>query len=139
MSYVPEQIPADLLKLMAAGSFALEQVTNGNIFSDEEEAKSKCVDAFDALAITLDRGRSLFPSLINPLDRYQAEIANNYALRDLCERLADGTPVSLEVTFSHLGQHEANAAIEIIKAFQRNGRDLFCNHPDFFIDIKEAA
>lgn len=139
MSYVPEQIPADLLKLMAAGSFALEQVTNGNIFSDEEEAKSKCVDAFDALAITLDRGRSLFPSLINPLDRYQGEISHSDTLRTFCVQLANGFPVDLELIFTYLRDHEANVAIEIIKAFRRNGRDLFCNHPDFFIDMKEAA
>lgn len=139
MSYVPEQIPADLLKLMAAGSFALEQVTNGNIFSDEEEAKSKCVDAFDALAITLDRGRSLFPSLINPLERFKAEIQYNNALYALCAHLANGIPVAFEITLSRLGNHEAHVAIEILKAFHRNGRDLFCNHPDFFIDMKEAA
>ena len=139
MSYVPEQIPADLLKLMAAGSFALEQVTNGNIFSDEEEAKSKCVDAFDALAITLDRGRSLFPSLINPLDRYQVELSTNGNLCALCLALANGYGVRLETIFLKLGNHEAGIAIEIIKAFQRNGRDLFCNHPHFFIDMKEAA
>lgn len=139
MSYVPEQIPADLLKLMAAGSFALEQVTNGNIFSDEDEAKSKCVDAFDALAITLDRGRSLFPSLINPLERFKAEIQSNNALYALCAHLANGIPVAFEITLSRLGNHEAHVAIEILKAFHRNGRDLFCNHPDFFIDIKEAA
>jgi hypothetical protein len=139
MSYVPEQIPADLLKLMAAGSFALEQVTNGNIFSDEEEAKSKCVDAFDALAITLDRGRSLFPSLINPLERFKAEIQSNNALYALCAHLANGIPVAFEITLSRLGNHEAHVAIEILKAFHRNGRDLFCNHPDFFIDMKEAA
>ena len=139
MSYVPEQIPADLLKLMAAGSFALEQVTNGNIFSDEEEAKSKCVDAFDALAITLDRGRSLFPSLINPLERFKAKIQSNNALYALCAHLANGIPVAFEITLSRLGNHEAHVAIEILKAFHRNGRDLFCNHPDFFIDMKEAA
>lgn len=139
MSYVPEQIPADLLKLMASGSFALEQVTNGNIFSDEEEAKSKCVDAFDALAITLDRGRSLFPSLINPIERYKAEIQCNNALYALCAHLANGIPIAFESTLSRLGTHEAHVAIEILKAFQRNGRDLFCNHPDFFIDMKEAA
>ena len=139
MSYVPEQIPADLLKLMAAGSFALEQVTNGNIFSDEDEAKSKCVDAFDALAITLDRGRSLFPSLINPLERFKAEIQSNNALYALCAHLANGIPVAFEITLSRLGNHEAHVAIEILKAFHRNGRDLFCNHPDFFIDMKEAA
>lgn len=139
MSYVPEQIPADLLKLMAAGSFALEQVTNGNIFSDEEEAKSKCVDAFDALAITLDRGRSLFPSLINPLERFKAEIHSNSALYAMCAHLANGIPVSFEITLARLGNHEAFVAIEILKAFQRNGRDLFCNHPDFFINMKEAA
>lgn len=139
MSYAPEQIPADLLKLMAAGSFALEQVTNGNIFSDEEEAKSKCVDAFDALAITLDRGRSLFPSLINPLERFKAEIQSNNALYALCAHLANGIPVAFEITLSRLGNHEAHVAIEILKAFHRNGRDLFCNHPDFFIDMKEAA
>lgn len=139
MSYVPEQIPSDLLKLMAAGSFALEQVTNGNIFSDDEEAKSKCVDAFDALAITLDRGRSLFPSLINPLERFKAEIQSNNALYALCAHLANGIPVAFEITLSRLGNHEAHVAIEILKAFHRNGRDLFCNHPDFFIDMKEAA
>ena len=139
MSYVPEQIPADLLKLMAAGSFALEQVTNGNIFSDEEEAKSKCVDAFDALAITLDRGRSLFPSLINPLDRYQVELSTNGQLRALCLALANGYSVCFESIFFQLGNHEAGIAIEILKAFQRNGRDLFCKHPDFFNDMKEAA
>lgn len=139
MSYIPEQIPSDLLKLMAAGSFALEQVTNGNIFSDEEEAKSKCVDAFDALAITLDRGRSLFPSLINPLERFKAEIQSNNALYALCAHLANGIPVAFEITLARLGNHEAFVAIEILKAFHRNGRDLFCNHPDFFIDMKEAA
>ena len=139
MSYVPEQIPADLLKLMAAGSFALEQVTNGNIFSDEEEAKSKCVDAFDALAITLDRGRSLFPSLINPLERYQAEISFHPGLRSIYTALANGESVYLDYVFHFLNDHEANVAIEIIKAYKRNGRDLFCNHPHFFIDMKEAA
>lgn len=139
MSYQAEKIPSDLLKLMAAGRFALEQVTNGNIFSDEEEAKSKCVDAFDALAITLDRGRSLFPSLINPLDRYQGEIAHSETLHAFCVQLANGFAVDLELIFTYLRDHEANVAIEIIKAFQRNGRDLFCNHPDFFISMEKAA
>ena len=139
MSYVPEQIPSDLLKLMAAGSFALEQVTNGNIFSDEEEAKSKCIDAFDALAITLDRGRSLFPSLINPLDRYRAEISTSRALYALCAHLANGIPVALENTLSRLGSHEAAVAMEILKAFYRNRRDLFNNHPEFFQTMRRAA
>lgn len=139
MSYQAEKIPSDLLKLMAAGRFALEQVTNGNIFSDEEEAKAKCVDAFDALAITVEKGQSLFPSLINPLDRYQAEISFHPALRQLCTALANGERVDLEFVFHFLNEHEAKVAIEIIKAFQRNGRDLFCKHPDFFNDMKEAA
>jgi hypothetical protein len=139
MSYIPEQIPSDLLRLTAAGNYALEQVSNGNIFSDEPEAKSHCVDAFDALAITLNRSTSLFPSLINPLDRYAAEIASNAALYALCAHLANGIPVAIENTFQRLGTHEANVAIELIKAFQRNGRDLFANHPDFFQTIRKAA
>lgn len=139
MSYQAEKIPSDLLKLMAAGRFALEQVTNGNIFSDDEEAKAKCVDAFDALAITLDRGRSLFPSLINPIERYRGEISHSDTLRAFCVQLANGFPIDLELVFTYVRDHEAHVAIEILKAFQRNGRDLFCNHPDFFIDMKEAA
>ena len=139
MSYIPEQIPADLLRLTAASTFALEQVTNGNIFSDEPEAKDRCVDAFDALAITTNRACSLFPSLINPLDRYAGEIASNRALYALCAHLANGIPVSIENTFQRLGAHEAHVAIELIKAFQRNGRDLFANHPDYFQSIRRAA
>ena len=62
MSYTPEQIPSDLLRLTAAGTHVMEQVNNGNLFSEDADAKRHCVDAFDALAITLNR----MPCFIRP-------------------------------------------------------------------------
>lgn len=56
-------IPSELLRLTGAAQNVLQLVQSGDLFRDTDDSRSRCVEAFDALAVANDAVINTFPKL----------------------------------------------------------------------------